>query len=180
MNKAVVISLSIILTIFMSTSALIGQTSSRAEFEEYCKTWEGRWIGDVTWIADWPGMGKKGDKVTGYFESKIIADGNALSGVFYGGNGMETSIQYFDPGTKQIKGVAVSSGGTIFHWVVFKKEGKWQIFDTASSLPDGRKFEGKGTLTISNGGKTLAWAGTATIGGEKSDPWQDVWRRVSK
>jgi hypothetical protein len=117
---------------------------------------------------------------TGYWEGKIVADGNALSGVFYGGSGMETSIHYFDPGTKQIKAVAVSSGGTIFNWVVFKKDGKWQSFDTESSLPDGRKIEGKGTLIISNGGNTLAWSGTGTIAGEKTEPWQDVWRRVSK
>ena len=34
---------------------LIKRKSSRAEFEEYCKTWEGRWIGDMTWIAAWYG-----------------------------------------------------------------------------------------------------------------------------
>ncbi len=179
MNKAVVISLSIILTIVMSTSALLGQTSTRSEFEEYCKAWEGRWIGEVTWITDWPGLGKKGDKVTCYWEGKIVADGNAISGVFYGGNGMETSITYFDPGTKQIKGAGVSSGGTVNNWVIFKKDGKWQWLSTGS-LPDGSKSEEKNTITISNGGNTHTWTGTGTIGGEQMDPLRDVWRRVSK
>ena len=181
MNKAVVISLSIILTIFMSTSAILGQTSTRAEFDEYCKIWEGRWIGDVIWIADWPGVGgKKGDKVTCYWEGRVVADGNAFLGVFYGGNGTHTSTLYFNPGTKQIKGLAVSSGGTVWNWVVFKKDGKWQVLDTDSSLPDGRNIEGKSTLTISNGGNTHTWTGTGTISGEKMDPRRDVWRRVSK
>jgi hypothetical protein len=179
MNKAVVISLSIILTIFMSTSALLGQTSSRAEFEEYCKAWEGRWVSDLTWIADWPGLGKKGDKVTCYWEGRIVADGNALLGVFYGGDGMGTGITYFDPGTKQIKGAGVSSGGTVRNSVVFKKDGKWQELRTGST-PDGNKVEEKNTLTISNGGKTHTWSGTGTIGSEKMDPLRDVWRRVSK
>ncbi len=179
MNKAVVISLSIILTIFMSTSALLGQTSSRAEFEEYCKAWEGRWIGEVTYVADWPGAGKKGDKVTSYFEARIIADGNAISGEWYGGNGMGTQLAYFDAGTKQIKGVGVSSGGTIWNWIIFKKDGKWQHLSTGSN-PDGSKIEEKNTITISNGGNTHTWTGTGTIGGEKMDPLHDVWRRVSK
>jgi hypothetical protein len=179
MNKSVVISLSVILTIFMSTSVLIGQTSTRAEFEEYCKAMEGRWVGDVTWIADWPGYGKKGDNVTCYWESRIIADGNALSEVYYGGNGMATGITYFDAGTKQIKGVSVSSGGTVWNWMLFKKEGKWQSHNTGSN-PDGSKIEEKNTLTISNDGNTGTWTGTGTIGGEKMDPLHDVWQRASQ
>ena len=126
MKNALVISLSTILTILLSISALLGQTSTSAEFEEYCKAWEGRWVGDVTWIADWPGWGTKGDKVTAYFEARIVADGKVVSGVYYGGNGMGTGITYFDPGTKQIKGVFVSSGGTVWNNVLFKKDGKWQ------------------------------------------------------
>ena len=39
--------------------------STRADFKEFCKAMEGRWIGEVVWVADWPGFGKKGDKVTG-------------------------------------------------------------------------------------------------------------------
>ena len=163
----------------LTTSVLLGQTSSRAEFEEYCKAMEGRWVGDVTWIADWPGWGKKGDKITGYWEGRITADGNALLGVFYGGNGMGTGITYYDPGTKQIKGVSVSSGGSVWNNVLFKKDGKWQQLSTGSN-PGGSKIEEKNTLTISNDGNTGTWTGTGTIGGEKMDPLHDVWRRVSK
>ena len=179
MNKAAVISLSIILTIFVSTSALFGQTSSRAEFEEYCKVWEGRWIGEVIWGADLPGYGKKGDKVTAYYDGRIVADGNAFSGVFYSGNGMDTGIIYFDAGTKQIKRVAVTSGGTVLNMILYKKDGKWQRLVTGS-LPDGSKIEGKNTLTISNGGNTIALSTTGITGGERIDPSRSVFRRVSK
>ena len=131
------IPLSIVLLLFLASMSF-GQTATRAEFEEYCKVWEGRWIGDVTWIADWPGLGKKGDKVTCYWEGRITADGNALSAVFYGGTGRSTGITYFDPGTKQIKGLVVTSGGTIFNLIFFKKDGKWQQHVTGN-LPDGSK-----------------------------------------
>jgi hypothetical protein len=133
----------------------------------------------VIWTADWPGFGKKGDNVTGYYEASIIADGNALSGVWYAGNGMGTEIHYFDMGTKQIKGVGVTSGGTIFNMIMYKKDGKWQDHRTGSN-PDGSKFEEKSTLTISNGGNTHTRSGTGTIDGEKMDPLHDVWQRVSK
>ena len=138
MSKFVIIPLSIILTIVMSTSILLGQTSTRAEFEEFCKAWEGRWIGDLIWTADWPGMGKKGDTVTGYWEARIVADGNALSGVWYAGNGMGPEIWYFDTATKQIKGVGVSSGGSIFNGIMYKKDGKWKDLRTGS-IPDGSR-----------------------------------------
>ena len=32
---------------------------------------ERRWIGEVVWVADWPGFGKKGDKFTGYSNFRI-------------------------------------------------------------------------------------------------------------
>ena len=180
MNRSVIGTMSIILTTFIATSGLLAQTSNRADFEDYCKAFEGRWVGHVTWIADWPGYGKKGDKVTCYSELRRSADGNVLSGVYYGGNGTDLSLTYFDPGTKQIKGVAVSSGGTVWNWILFKKDGIWQWHSSASN-PDGSKIEEKNTITISNDGNTHTWKGTSsTTGGDQADDLHDVWRRVSK
>ena len=45
--------------------------STRADFRKLCKAMEGRWIGEVVWVADWPGFGKKGDKFTGYSDFRI-------------------------------------------------------------------------------------------------------------
>jgi hypothetical protein len=45
------------------------QTTSRREFKEFCRLMEGRWGGDVIWVANWPGFGKRGDKVTAYAEN---------------------------------------------------------------------------------------------------------------
>lgn len=173
-----VIPLSIVL-LFLLASLSFGQTATRAEFQEYCNVIEGRWIGEVTWITDWPGYGKKGDKVTAYAENQIVADGNAISGPFYAGNGKGTRLIVFDTGAKQIKCIAVSSGGTVHNQVFYKQAGKWQILSTGS-LPDGSTIEGKYTITISDNGKTHTYTGSTTIGGEKVDERHDVWRRVSK
>lgn len=91
------------------------QESSREDFQEYCKAVQGRWVGDVTWVADWPGLGKRGEKVTAYWQGTIAQDGNALIGKFYGGNGSSTGLTVFDAGAKQIKGMWVTSGGFVGH-----------------------------------------------------------------
>ena len=69
-----------------TTATSNAQESSRDDFLAYAKTQTGRWIGEVTWITDWPGLGKKGDKVTGYWEGKMAEDGNAVIGRFFAGN----------------------------------------------------------------------------------------------
>ena len=85
-------------------NSLSAQESTREEFVEFCKAIQGRWIGDVTWLTDWPGLGKKGDRVTAYWEGVIIEDGNALHGRFYAGSGSSSHLVIFDAGAKQIQG----------------------------------------------------------------------------
>ena len=160
-------------------SEVIAQESSREQFQEFCKAIQGRWVGDVTWVADWPGLGKRGDKVTAYFEGRLAEDGNAMVGKFYGGNGSGTWIIVFDAGAKQIKGLFVTSGGAVNHTILYKKDGKW-VEKGAGSLPDGAKTEFVSTLTITNNGDTHTWTGSGSVGGKKHDDQHDVWRRVSK
>ena len=160
-------------------SPALGQQSSREDFQDYCKASQGRWVGNVTWIADWPGLGKKGDTVTGYSDFKIIADGNALWGTFYGGNGAAHVFTVFDAGSKQITETMVFSGGTVQNSIVYKKDDKW-LFKTTGSNPDGDKIKGDYTLTISDGGDTHTMTGKTTIGGTPVEDLNDVWRRVSK
>ncbi len=101
------------------------RTSTRDEYREFCKAIQGRWVGDVTWVADWPGFGRRGDKVTAYWDSHATEDGNVLIGKFLGGHGSETSIIYFDASTSQIQWTMVSSRGAVTHSIVYRKDGKW-------------------------------------------------------
>lgn len=153
--------------------------SSRQDFEEYCKSWEGRWIGDVTWVADWPGLGKKGDKVTAYFDAKIIEDGNALLARFHGGNGSATLLTVYDPARKLIKERYVISNGFVSDGVIYKQDGAWHFRDSGA-LADGRKTTAIGKRTTTDGGNTHTLTSTGTLDGKPTDPQNDVWRRVSK
>ena len=168
-----------VLTVVFFTLPVLGQESTREDFDAYCQMMEGRWIGDVIWVADWPGFGKKGDKVTAYLDFKVTDGGNALVGKYYGGQGSGTSLTFFDSGSRQIKETAVSSGGTVWNTVIFKKDGKWMSESTGSN-PDGSKIVGNAVVNISDDGNTHRMSGSTTIGGEKADELRDVWRRVGK
>ena len=155
------------------------QEASRNDFKEYCEAMQGRWVGDVTWVADWPGLGRKGEKVTAYSENTVSQDGNVMVTKFYGGNGSATGLVAFDPLAKQIKSMFVVSGGFVGYTTVQKVDGKW-VEKGIGSTPDGTKNEWTSTVTITDNGKTHTWTGTGTLGGEKVADQHDVWRRVSK
>ena len=53
-------------SVAQAAASTVKMQTTRADFQKYCKAMEGRWIGEVVWVADWPGFGKKGEKVTGF------------------------------------------------------------------------------------------------------------------
>ncbi|TWU33225.1 hypothetical protein [Novipirellula artificiosorum] len=169
----------IVLLFAVIASPAFAQESSRKDFQEYCQAFQGRWVGDITWVADWPGLGKKGEKVTAYSENTVAEDGNALITKFYGGNGSGTGIVAFDARAKQIKWMWVSSGGYVGQSTLHKVDGKW-VDKGLGSTPDGTKNEYTSTVTITDNGNTHTWTGTGTLGGEQVDDQHDVWRRVSQ
>jgi hypothetical protein len=180
MNTARARSLALVVAItLVGATTCSAQQATKEEFVEYSRMLEGRWIAEVTWVADWPGLGKKGEKVTAYTENTIAVEGNALIGIFYGGAGTGRILTTYDAGAKQIQGLVVTSGGTVWHFVVNKENGKWVMSSTGSNA-DGSKLEGKSTLTISDDGNTNTWTGSTIIGGKKVDEQRDVYRRAGK
>lgn len=151
--------------------------SSRADFQEYCKAMEGRWIGEVVWVTDWPGFGRKGDKVTGYSDFRISHNNSVLQGRFNAGPGSGVGLYHYDAGQKQIQGRWVSSGGSVWNLVIYKHAGQWHEHETGS-VADGRPIAMSSVRHISDDGKTHRRSGSVKIGGESQDPLQDVWRRV--
>ena len=103
----------------------LAQKSTRQDFRDFCHAWEGRWVGSVTWVADIPGFGKRGEKVTAYADCRVAHDGNAMITKLYGGDGSATWIVVYDAGDKQIKGLWVTSGGVVSHSILYKKGEKW-------------------------------------------------------
>ena len=155
------------------------KTTTKEDFLKFCNDLEGRWVGEVTWVADWPGLGKRGDKVTAYLDVTVAEDGHALLLRFYGGNGSGTRIYGYDARTKQIKSMLVVSGGFVGSSIVYKKDGKW-LEEGEGSLPNGTKSEGYSIYSYSDNGDKLEITGSGTVGDKKQDNQHDVWQRVSK
>ncbi|MCS7466154.1 hypothetical protein NZK35_05630 [Stieleria sp. ICT_E10.1] len=159
--------------IFVTSS--YGQSTSQKDFNEFRDMFTGRWIGEVKWVADWPGLGKKGDTATCYLDVDSIEDGVALIGKFYGGSGSGTVIWFYEAGAKKIRATAVYSGGVIDDIEYNKKDGDW-IETVTGTLPDGKKINGTSTITLD--GSVLRAKGTGTIDGVPRDPRDDKWTKL--
>ena len=155
------------------------KSQTRADFQKYCSVLEGRWIGNVTWVTDWPGFGKKGDKITAYFEARRSEDGNAVITRFLAGPGSETGLVFYDPADKKIRSVTVSSGGTVFRATLTPVGDNWRHHIDVT-LPDGTKGQVKTVITITDGGKTGTWELNGKVGDDVIKDQKDIWRRVSK
>ncbi|MHB0959072.1 MAG: hypothetical protein ACYC0X_27345 [Pirellulaceae bacterium] len=166
--------------VVLAASVVMGQAEPQdTPLKEYGELIVGRWIGEVMLVADWPGIGKKGEKVASHLTVRWIADKKGLEDESFGGQGTGKSIYFYDPTTKKIRNVGVDSGGTSGETEIWKEGDKW-VFKTSGALADGTKAEGTGVLTVKDGGNTLIFDGEWKLGGTNTLPQHDVFRRASK
>jgi hypothetical protein len=168
-----VISAAAVLALFASVAH--GQSVSKSDYQEFREMFTGRWVGKVKWTADWPGFGKKGDIATCYLDVKQVEDGNAMIGKFYGGAGSGTVLWVYDAGAMSFGGTVIYSSGSVVH-LTYSKEGDQWIETGAGTLPDGRRTQGKSTMTWD--GESLRLQGQGTIDGKPNNPRDDKWRRL--
>ena len=169
--------LAVLIAVLLAGPA-IGQETTREDFKKRCSLMEGRWIGDVTWNIDWPEFGKKGDKVTAYFEGRVTEDANAVVTKFFGGSGSETGLVYYDAAAKRIQATHVSSGGTVFQTTIWPDGDKWrEAVDV--TLADGTKGKFDRTFVYADSGRTLTIHINGKLGDEVITDQKDVARRVS-
>ncbi len=173
------LTLATLLLFAVPTAPSLAQESTREDFDSFCETIQGRWVGEVTWVTDFPGLGKRGEKVTAYSDCKTTEDGNAIIVKGYAGEGSTTWLIVFDAGARRIKSLWVSSGGTVTDSILYKENGKW-VEKGSGSNPDGTQIEFASKLTITDDGDTHLWTGVMTVGGKKVDEQRDVWRRAAK
>ena len=154
------------------------EESSRADFEKICGLMEGRWIGDVTWVADWPGLGKKGEKVTAYSEWTRAEDGNVMNVRFFGGTGSASGMLAYDAAAKKIRGWYVVSGGYVGQ-EEFSVEGNTITIEGRGSLPDGRSDQYTSFRTFADDGASFVDTGSGAIDGKPNAEQRDTWRKIS-
>jgi hypothetical protein len=138
----------------------------------------GRWLGDVTFAADYPGIGKKGEKVSGYDIYRWSVDGMTIENESFFGKTTGKSLIVWDAATKQIRFFGVDSGGN-YSTGTLTFQGAKLAWSSAGSLADGQKVEYKGETTFADNGNTRIEAGVTILGGV-SNPFRDVYKRIVK
>ncbi len=172
-------SITAIVTLALLATSANAQNITRTDFEAFRAMFMGRWIGEIRWVADWPGIGKKGDTATCYLDVNSIEDGNAMIGKFCGGTASGTVLWVYCAGEKRITGTAVYSNGAVDHLTYTKEDGMW-IETVSGVLPDGRKNEARSTIMLEQDGTILRARGKGTVDGKPTDPRDDKWQRLGK
>lgn len=171
-----------LIAIAIVSPAFAQEDSSFDDFKQFGKLLTGRWAGDITLIADWPGQQKKqGDKITGYATYKFIMDGKGIEWDDIGGTSAGKTLITYDASTKRIKTFHVDTGGGNWQTVIWKKsntEWGWKL--TGGGLVDGRKFGGKGLWVFSENGKEHIIKGAVTLDGKELPKLHDVYTRVNQ
>ena len=137
----------------------------------------GRWTSDVTWAVDYPGLGKKGEKVMGFDVWKRVADGAALECDCLLGATCGRTLLWWDASTKQIRTLDVNSGGNWAQGTVTKQGTKW-VWATAGSFADGRRVEYQSESTFSDNARSRVDAGATILDGVRNE-FRDVFTRVA-
>ena len=157
------------------------ETSTPEELRQLGDLAVGRWVGDIKFIADWPGQDLgKGERVVGYLQYEWVADKKAFRGTGSAGNGSNTGVFVWDPVSKQIKLLDVDTSGGVLEAVLWKKSDRvygWRM--TGGGLADGRAHSGTGEWVFSEDGKTMTLQGQTMLDGIKNDPLKDVYKKLS-
>ena len=153
------------------------QTTTREDFAKYCEAMQGRWFNANETLTDfWPAFSEKGKSVVSHAEIRIVADGNALEGVWYGGTGASKWMEAWDAKTNQIRKFCVMSDGTLWQEVRFKKGDGWQCV-VSLTRPNGTEEKFTSVLTMSADGDTHTYK-SWDPGAEGKEP--GVYKRVAR
>lgn len=158
--------------------------STRKEFQEFGDLVEGRWLGEVLLVYNWPGREKeKGDTITAYNTFKWVADKNGIDWEGFGGNTTGKTLIVWDAPSKRIITQHVGSAGGTWRTVIWKTTPeKWGWRFLGGGLADGREFNGEGEWIFSEDGKELSIVGDISVGTEKLelDRAENHYHRVNK
>jgi len=138
----------------------------------------GRWMSEIVFAVDLPGLGKKGDKVTGFDTWRWAVDGALLENNWLLGATSGRVTAWWDASAGQIMALEVDSGGGWAQGPIVKQRAKW-VWSRAGAFTDGRRVEFLGSYSVEDNGQTLIHAGTAILEGARNE-YRDVYRRVGK
>ena len=136
------------------------------------------WTGEGVFAADYPGVGKKGDKFTSTATCRWAAGKAAIACEGKDNQATWTSLYFWDPAVKQVRLTAVNSGGNFDQGTV-TKQGDKLVGSTAGSFADGRKVEYKWETTFAQNGSVRVETGATILNGVRSE-FRDTYKKAAK
>jgi hypothetical protein len=138
----------------------------------------GRWMSEITWAADYPGLGKKGEQHTGFDVWSWVADGAALECDWVLGPTAGRWLVWWDPSTEQIRVLEVDSGRNWAQGTITKQGTTWMV-SRQGTFADGRPVEYQFQMSFQDDGQTHIDTGVTILEGTRSE-FRDVYRRVGR
>ena len=157
--------------------------STFEDFQSFCKVMTGRWRIDITYIADWPGVGvKKGEKGTGYALVDTKMDGHVLDLIHINAGLFFRQTFYWDPVDSVMTVISIMSSGAIWHGTFWENDEKGYTFKiNRAGEKDGRHTTGEFNYVFSEDKNTFYLrSNNMTLGHEKLDDLRDVYFKVSE
>jgi hypothetical protein len=169
----------------LAASLVVGQAEEAKApaneiLKEFAASVVGSWETETLLIEDWPGIGKKGDRVAATITIKPIVGAQALEGEFRVANASGKWFTVWDPAVKALREFSVDTYGIVGENVIKKEGGKW-VGKGKSIAPDGVKRSGTNTMTVVDGGNGLVQEGSDQVrDGQALPNYRDVWKRTKK
>lgn len=138
----------------------------------------GDWTGEGIYAADYPGVGKKGEKFTTTHSCRWAAGRAAISCEGTWGNTPWVGSYWWDPVAKQVRSLRVNSGGNYDQGTI-SKQGPKLVWASAGSFSDGRNVEYRGETVFENNGNSFIDIGATILGGVRNE-FRDTFKRVVK
>ena len=138
----------------------------------------GHWTGEGIYAADYPGIGKKGEKFTSTVTCRWVAGQAAVQCEGVENKTTWTTFYWYDALSKQVKYVDANSGGNYAEGTM-TKQGAKLVWASAGSLADGRQVAYKGETTFQDNGNTRIETGATILNGVRNE-FRDTFKRVVK
>jgi hypothetical protein len=138
----------------------------------------GSWTGEGTYAADYPGLGKKGEKFTSTYTCRWVSGQAAIECEGVLNKSTSATFYWWNAGSKQVKYIGMDSSGRCREGTI-TKQGAKLAWEAAGSFADGRRFEAKGESTFQDNGNTRIEAGAVILNGVRNE-YRDTYKRVLK
>ncbi len=155
---------------------------SRADFEELCAGFVGRWTAEATSVITEPDVAQDLEEVANYIiEYRLDNAGHRLTAELVSGRslGSSTGSFYYNAATRQIRGTSTGSTGVVLQNLYYPEGDHW-VRHTEQAAADGTIREFYSVLTLSADGNTRTIRIIEKNAKGEAVEQTNVWHRIGR